>query len=168
MKGERRLARELALQALYEIDLVRHPPAEVLQELLGALAEPNSRAEEYARALVAGIVAVTPQLDGYIQSHAPEWPLDQIAVIDRNVLRMALYEFTVGGVPVKVAINEAVELAKEYGADSSPRFCERRAGGVGLTSGRGRAGPRPVSRSLVRPLSATQGRSSAIQASNLT
>ena len=122
VKGERRLARELALQALYEIDLVGHPPAEVLQELLGALAEPNSRAEEYARVLVAGIVAVTSQLDGYIQSHAPEWPLDQIAVIDRNVLRMALYEFTVGGVPVKVAINEAVELAKEYGADSSPRF----------------------------------------------
>ncbi|MCU0521181.1 MAG: transcription antitermination factor NusB [Anaerolineae bacterium] len=122
VKGERRLARELALQALYEIDLVGHPPTEVLHELLGELAVPNSRAEEYARSLVAGVVAVTPELDSYIQSHAPEWPLDQVAVIDRNVLRMALYEFSIGGVPVKVAINEAVELAKEYGADSSPRF----------------------------------------------
>ncbi len=122
MKGERRLARELALQALYEIDLVRHPPEEVMQELFGALLEPSSRAVDYARALVLGIVAVTAELDGYIQTHAPEWPLDQIAVIDRNVLRMALYEFTVGRVPVKVAINEAVELAKEYGADASPRF----------------------------------------------
>lgn len=122
MKGERRLARELALQALYEIDLVQHPPAEVMFEQFGALDEPNPRAEEYARALVVGIVAVAPQLDAYIQSHAPEWPLDQVAVIDRNLLRMALYEFTVGKVPVKVAINEAVELAKEYGADSSPRF----------------------------------------------
>jgi len=94
----------------------------VMFEQFGALDEPNPRAEEYARALVVGIVAAAPQLDAYIQSHAPEWPLDQVAVIDRNLLRMALYEFTVGKVPVKVAINEAVELAKEYGADSSPRF----------------------------------------------
>lgn len=122
MKGERRLARELALQALYEIDLVQHPPSEVMHELFGTLPESNPRAEEYARALVSGIVAVVAQLDSYIQSHAPEWPLDQVAVIDRNVLRIALYEFTVGKVPVKVAINEAVELAKEYGADASPRF----------------------------------------------
>ena len=54
--------------------------------------------------------------------HAPEWPLDQVAIVDRNLLRMALYEFTLGEVPVKVAINEAVELAKRYGADSAPRF----------------------------------------------
>jgi N utilization substance protein B len=122
MKGERRLAREWALQVLYEIDLVRHSPAEVMHELFGAIDEPNARAEDYARALVEGIVANAAQLDGFIQSHAPEWPLDQVAVIDRNLLRMALYEFTVGKIPVKVAINEAVELAKEFGADSSPRF----------------------------------------------
>lgn len=122
MKGERRLARELALQVLYEIDLVGHAPATVLYERLGELSELNPRVEEYARKLVHGILSVVTQLDQYIQSHAPEWPLDQVAVIDRNVLRMALYEFTLGRVPVKVAINEAVELAKEYGADSSPRF----------------------------------------------
>ncbi len=122
MKGERRLARELALQALYEIDLVGHPPALVLHERLGAEAELNSRIESYARKLVTGILASLEHLDHYIQSHAPEWPLDQVAVIDRNVLRLALYEFTAGKVPVKVAINEAVELAKEFGADSSPRF----------------------------------------------
>jgi transcription antitermination protein NusB len=122
MKGERRLARELALQVLYEIDLVGHAPATVLYERFGVSADPNPRVEEYARKLVQGILAVEEQLDTYIQSHAPEWPLDQVAVIDRNVLRMALYEFALGGVPVKVAINEAVELAKEYGADSSPRF----------------------------------------------
>jgi transcription antitermination protein NusB len=122
MKGERRLARQLALQVLYEIDLVGHAPARVLYERFELISEPNPRVEEYARKLVEGILDVEERLDTYIQSHAPEWPLDQVAVIDRNVLRMALYEFAVGGVPVKVAINEAVELAKEYGADSSPRF----------------------------------------------
>ncbi len=90
---------------------------------------------------MVGIIAVVPQLDAYIQSHAPEWPLDQVAVIDRNLLRMALYELTVGKVPVKVAINEAVELAKEYGADSSPRFVNG-AWCPGTSSGRGRASRR--------------------------
>lgn len=122
MKGERRLAREFALQALYEIDLVGHPPATVLHERFGVGEEVTARVQSYAKQLVNGILAVVPQLDDYIQSHAPEWPLEQVAVIDRNVLRMALFEFTVGHVPVKVAINEAVELAKEYGSDSSPRF----------------------------------------------
>jgi transcription antitermination protein NusB len=122
VKGERRLARELALQALYEVDLVGHAPASVLHERLGEVVDENPRVEAYARKLVMGVLASTAQLDFYIQSHAPEWPLDQVAVIDRNLLRMALYEFTVGHVPVKVAINEAVELAKDYGADSTPRF----------------------------------------------
>ncbi|MGC9469726.1 MAG: transcription antitermination factor NusB [Anaerolineae bacterium] len=122
MKGERRLARELALQALYEIDIVGHAPAVVLDRRFAAASEPNPRVETYTRTLVMGVLLFTAQLDEYIQTHAPEWPLDQIAVVDRNLLRMALYEFTVGKVPVKVAINEAVELAKEYGSDSSPRF----------------------------------------------
>ena len=122
MKGDRRLARELALQALYEIDLVGHAPALVLHDRAIGIVDANPRVESYARALVNGIISVVEKLDGYIQFHAPEWPLDQVAVIDRNLLRMALYEFTVGHVPVKVAINEAVELAKAYGADSTPRF----------------------------------------------
>jgi N utilization substance protein B len=122
MKGERRQARQLALEALYEIDLVGHAPAVVLHERFGSVPDISSRVERYARRLVTQILAYLEPLDEYIQSHAPEWPLDQVAVIDRNLLRMALYEFTAGDVPVKVAINEAVELAKTYGADSSPRF----------------------------------------------
>lgn len=122
MKGERRLARELALKALYEIDLVGHAPATVLHERFGAEENLTTRVQSYASKLVNGILVVVDQLDDYIQSHAPEWPLDQVAVVDRNLLRIALYEFTAGRVPVKVAINEAVELAKEYGTDSSPRF----------------------------------------------
>ena len=63
------------------------------------------------------------ELDSFIAEHAPEWPLDQVAIVDRNILRIALWEFAVNGdTPIKVAINEAVELAKTFGSDSSPRF----------------------------------------------
>ncbi len=63
------------------------------------------------------------ELDTFIAEHAPEWPLNQVAIVDRNILRIALWEFAVkGDTPIKVAINEAVELAKTYGSDSSPRF----------------------------------------------
>ena len=63
------------------------------------------------------------ELDHFIAEHAPEWPLQQVALIDRNILRIALWEFAVSeNIPIKVAINEAVELAKEFGSDSSPRF----------------------------------------------
>ena len=62
--------------------------------------------------MISGIVDHTEQLDSFIQIHAQEWPLDQVAIVDRNLLRIALYEFTIGGVPVKVAINEAVELSQ--------------------------------------------------------
>ena len=81
-----------------------------------------TRVQVYARRLVIGVSTYGDMLDRYIQLHAPEWPLDQVAIVDRNLLRMALYEFTLGEVPVKVAINEAVELAKTFGSDSSPRF----------------------------------------------
>jgi N utilization substance protein B len=60
--------------------------------------------------------------DQLIHQHAPEWPLDQMAIIDHNILRMAIWEFAVGATPLKVAINEAVEMAKLFGADSAPRF----------------------------------------------
>ena len=122
MKGERRLAREIALQALFEIDLVDHSIGEVLAERYAENPEAERRVQDYCHGLVAGVIRYRELLDASIQPHAPEWPLDQIAAIDRNLLRMALYEFTLGEVPVKVAINEAVELAKAFGSDSSPRF----------------------------------------------
>ncbi len=122
MKGERRLAREMALQALYELDTTGHSVGWVLDHTFARHERASARARAYARHLVDGILRARPTLDRFIQRHAPAWPLDQIAVIDRNLLRMALYEFTLGEVPPKVAINEAVELAKRYGADSAPRF----------------------------------------------
>jgi N utilization substance protein B len=121
MKARTR-ARGVALQALYEIDLVDHPPAEVLQH---RLEEENLSPElaEFARRILFGVLPLRAQLDEVIARYAPEWPLDQIAPIDRNVLRMAAWEFAIQkDTPVKVAINEAVELAKAYGSDSAPRF----------------------------------------------
>jgi N utilization substance protein B len=118
----RRKARTIALQALYEIDSTNHPADTVLEE---RLTEQPLTAElnEFSRLLVQGVLAEAPTLDRLIQEYAPEWPLDQMAVIDRNILRMAIWEFAAGRqTPIKVAINEAVELAKLYGSDSAPRF----------------------------------------------
>jgi N utilization substance protein B len=121
MKARTR-ARGIALQALYEIDLVEHPPVQVLQERLEEDALSDELAE-FARQILLGILPLREKLDHIIARYAPEWPLDQIAPIDRNILRIAAWEFWVKkDTPVKVAINEAVELAKMYGSDSAPRF----------------------------------------------
>ena len=83
----------------------------------------DSKLAEFARQIIFGVLPMTTQLDEFIAAHAPDWPLDQVAIIDRNILRIALWEFAVyGKTPIKVAINEAVELAKVYGSDSTPRF----------------------------------------------
>jgi N utilization substance protein B len=121
MKSRTR-ARSLALQALYEIDITNHPPAEVLQNRLEE--DPLSgELGEFARQIIFGILPITHDLDRIIARYAPEWPLNQIAAIDRNILRLACWEFAAEGrTPVKVAINEAVELAKLFGSDSAPRF----------------------------------------------
>lgn len=83
----------------------------------------DSAGAQFASFLVQGVIAHQDGMDKLIARYAPEWPLDQMAIIDRNILRMAIFEFLVSGeTPVKVAINEAVELAKTYGSDSAPRF----------------------------------------------
>jgi len=121
MKSRTR-ARSIALQVLYEIDTVNHPPAEVLQQRLEDSPLTDDLAE-FAREIIFGILPLTHELDQIIAKYAPEWPLDQIAAIDRNILRVSCWEFAVRReTPVKVAINEAVELAKMYGSDSAPRF----------------------------------------------
>jgi N utilization substance protein B len=123
MKARTR-ARGIALQALFEIDMVGHPPVEVLQQRLEA--EPQSQElAEFIRQILFGVLPLREKLDHVIARYAPEWPLDQIAGIDRNILRIAVWEFTglqTERTPVKVAINEAVELAKAWGSDSAPRF----------------------------------------------
>ncbi|MBN2385530.1 MAG: transcription antitermination factor NusB [Anaerolineales bacterium] len=131
MKARTR-ARGIALQALYEIDLVDHPPVDVFTQRLEA-EDLGDELAEFARQLLFGILPLREQLDQVIARYAPEWPLDQIAAIDRNILRMAVWEFAVqGGTPVKVAINEAVELAKQFGSDSAARFVNGVLGSLAL------------------------------------
>jgi N utilization substance protein B len=115
-------ARSVALQALYEIDVVGHPVGSVLEERISE-EDLEPALSEFAHQIVVGVWPMTKTLDRFIAEHAPEWPLDQVAIIDRNILRIALWEFAVySKTPIKVAINEAVELAKVYGSDSTPRF----------------------------------------------
>lgn len=115
-------ARSVALQALYEIDLTEHGIGTVMEERL-SITVLDERLQEFAYQIVRGIVPIRESLDRHIAEHAPEWPIDQVSTIDRNLLRIALWELTVyGETPVKVAINEAIELAKIYGSDSTPRF----------------------------------------------
>ncbi len=121
MKARTR-ARGIALQALYEIDLVAHPPVQVLQERLAEEPQTDELAE-FIRQILFGVLPLREPLDVVIAKYAPEWPLDQIAAVDRNILRIAVWEFAGSrDTPVKVAINEAVELAKAFGSDSAPRF----------------------------------------------
>lgn len=118
----RHRARILALQALFEVDIVHHDPDTVLQQCLAYKSLPEA-GHDFVRTLVQGVLEHQAELDDLIQHNAPEWPLDQVAIIDRNILRMAVFEFAIeGNTPVKVAINEAVELAKLFGSDSSGRF----------------------------------------------
>jgi N utilization substance protein B len=131
----RHQARISALQALFEIDCARHNPAAVIERRLHDMPLPEAGAE-FARDLVQGVSEQREQLDLLVGRYAPEWPVDQIAIIDRNILRMAIYEILMrNDTPVKVAINEAVELAKEFGSDSSGRFVNGVLGSLVSTEG---------------------------------
>jgi transcription antitermination protein NusB len=115
-------ARSIALQVLYEVDMVGHPPGTVLEERI--IDDPiEKNLADFSSQIIFGVLPLVEKLDNFIAQHAPEWPMDQVAVVDRNILRIALWEFAVADcTPIKVAINEAIELAKLYGSDSTPRF----------------------------------------------
>ena len=130
MAGARRKVRALALQALYEVDSVGHSMEGTLTHLLasGGLSEENAI---FVRELVSGVIQNREEIDRHIESFARAWPIEQIAVVDRNILRLAIFEILLDNkVPVKVAINEAVELAKTFGGDNSARFVNGVLGSV--------------------------------------
>jgi N utilization substance protein B len=123
MKRERRRARGIALQVLYEVDTAGHPAEEVIAHHLERNPNLSENSIEFVRRLVFGTHQAAPQIDDWIAECAPEWPVEELAVLDRNILRIALWEFVVADeTPLKIAINEAVELAKRFGSDSAPRF----------------------------------------------
>ena len=127
--GQRRKSRELALQALFEIDFVRHDCEETLQWLTEEFEVPGE-AGSFARELVLGVVENRQSIDATIRQFAPAWPVEQLAMVDRNILRLGVYEIWLGEVPGKVAINEAVEWAKSFGADKSAKFVNGVLGAV--------------------------------------
>jgi N utilization substance protein B len=112
----------VALQALYELDTTRHDPETVIQRRLEE-EQPPPAAAEYAAQLVRRVREHQAAIDERITAAAPAWPLEQMASVDKSVLRLAICELLfVEDVPPKVAINEAVELAKVFGHDTSPKF----------------------------------------------
>ena len=126
----------MALQALYEIDSTRHEMGAVVDRLLAAekLSEEN---RTFVRELVSGIIQNREKIDQNIKSFAPSWPIEQLAMVDRNILRLAIFEILFDNrVSVKVAINEAVELAKNFGSDNSPKFVNGVLGSVSALASR--------------------------------
>jgi transcription antitermination protein NusB len=130
MKGARHKAREIAIQVLYEVDSVNHSSETALTNILSRVEVPEDVAE-FSRELVNGVIHNREELDQNIRDFAPAWPLDQISIVDRNILRLAIFEILHDNkIPVKVAINEAVELAKTFGSDNSSRFVNGVLGSV--------------------------------------
>lgn len=122
--ANRHFARTLAMQSLFEWDFKNKE--ENLQEIVNRNIEQsgqNEKDKEFVHQLVDGVLANLKKIDEIIVKNAPEWPLDQISLVDRNVLRLGVYELMfLKEVPPKVAINEAVELAKSFGGESSGKF----------------------------------------------
>jgi N utilization substance protein B len=125
-----RRARVAAVQVLYELDGARHDASRALGNRLADDTVPHT-SEAYARELVHGVLASRPEIDETIAAHAPTWPVEQLAPVDRNILRVAVYEMTVADkTPPRVAINEAVEMGKTFGGDNSSRFINGVLGSV--------------------------------------
>jgi len=122
MAGTRRKARIAALQVLYELDCTRHK----VEETSAHLRAGETLAQEalaFSEELVKGVLQHKSELDALIRRFAPAFPVEQMSVIDRNILRLAIFEILFSDkAPLKAAINEAIELAKDFGSDSSPRL----------------------------------------------
>lgn len=123
--GSRRKARECALQALYQIDIAQSGPEEALAALWRELQEekPDEEVRAFAEKLVRGVAEHRESIDARIQQHSDHWRLDRMARVDRNVLRLATFELLhLEDVPMKVTLNEAVELGKTFGSEESSAF----------------------------------------------
>jgi len=124
--SSRHLSRSIGMQSLYEWDFSgkRVDLTKIVEKNIKEFG-PGLEDESFIWQLVTGVVEHLPEIDKIIEKAAPEWPIDQITIIDRNVLRIGLYELLFGdkeAVPPKVAINEAIELAKSFGGESSGKF----------------------------------------------
>jgi len=125
--ASRHLSRSIAMQSLYEWDFSGKKP-EKLEEIVEKNIKefgPGLESKTFVWQIINGVISKLSDIDKIIEKAAPEWPIDQITIIDRNVLRIGLYELLYEDkkeVPPKVAINEAIELAKTFGGESSGKF----------------------------------------------
>ncbi|MFW5884978.1 MAG: transcription antitermination factor NusB [Patescibacteria group bacterium] len=125
--GNRHLARSVAMRSLYEWDFNGKKDENIEEIIKHNTAEfaPKLKDDSFVKKNVLGVLKKRDVIDPIIEKCAPEWPLEQITVVDRNVLRLGIYELMFGDyqeVPPKVAINEAIELAKGFGGESSGKF----------------------------------------------
>ena len=122
MAGIKRRARIVALQTLYELDYTKHKVEDAWAHLRAEKTLPQE-ALSFSEELVKGVLQNKSELDALIKKFAPAFPPEQMSTVDRNILRLAIFEISFSDkTPLKVAINEAIELAKEFGSDSSPRL----------------------------------------------
>ena len=120
--GGRRRGRTAAFQALYEADTSRHTSPEALERIV-AREQLSPETAGFAQDLIQGVLAQQDEIDKMIARTATAWPVEQLSAVDRNILRLAIREMLGdNGSPVAVAINEAVELAKRFGSDTSAKF----------------------------------------------
>ena len=124
--SSRHLSRSIAMQSLYEWDFSgkKEDLKKIVEKNIKEFG-PGLEDESFIWQLITGVVKYLPQIDKIIEKAAPEWPIEQITIVDRNVLRIGLYELLYANkteVPPKVAINEAIELAKSFGGESSGKF----------------------------------------------
>ena len=121
--GSRTRARECALQALYQLDTSGGEPRDVLRGILAHFEEADAETAQFAEQLVRGVQSDRPQIDDLIQKSSANWKLDRMARVDRNILRLAVYEILRrADVPVRVTLNEAIELGKKFGSEESSAF----------------------------------------------
>ncbi len=138
MAGTRRKARIAALQALYELDCTKHKVEETSARLRAGETL-TQEALSFSEELVKGVLQHKSELDALIGKLAPAFPVEQMPIIDRNILRLAIFEILFSKeTPLKVAINEAIELAKDFGSDSSPRLINGILGSMTAEGGVGR------------------------------
>jgi N utilization substance protein B len=123
-----RLVRQATLEALYESETSGHDPEGSYERRLDALADEAEVAvgdgpRGFGKGMLRGIIRLRPEIDTYIQEAATQYPIDTLAIVDRNILRLAIWELlTDNSAPVAAVVNEAVELAHRYGGESSPGF----------------------------------------------
>ena len=126
----RKATRAVILQVLYEVDSAKHDPHVILERMV-ASGRLSPSAEAFAYNLINEMLHNIEEIDRIIAKYAPSWPINQMATVDRNILRTAIYEMELSReTPPKVAINEAVNLAKAFGSDSSPKFINGVLGSV--------------------------------------